>query len=271
MTQEKPSVNTAALGSGSVGNDVGVQGPPVPGPANPEGSPAPVVGSEEREAPANLAPDGRRARWAQHREQRREELVDAAIEAIRRLGSDVGMDALAAGAGISKPVLYRYFADRSQLRLAIGQRLTAGLVDGVRPALAQVRGERAAVATAVDVYLRLIEAEPELYRFVANRPGGRGERDVVNDTADTISSALASVIGDRLRDLGLDAGPAVPWAYGLVGCLRAVGDWWLRHQQPMSRDALTEYVTTLLWGGIAGVTAAADIPGGLGGLGGSGG
>jgi len=85
----------------------------------------------------------------------------------------------------------------------------------------------------------------------------------VADTADTISSTLASVIGDRLRDLGLDAGPAVPWAHGLVGCLRAVGDWWLRQQRPMSRDALTEYLTTLLWNGVAGVTAAADIPGGL--------
>jgi AcrR family transcriptional regulator len=173
------------------------------------------------------------------------------------------MDALAASAGISKPVLYRYFADRSQLRLAIGQRLTGGLIEAVRPALVQVRGERAAVALAVDVYLQLIEAEPELYRFVANRPGPRGHGDVVADTADTLSSALASVIGDRLRDLGLDAGPALPWAHGLVGCLRAVGDWWLRHQKPMSRDALTEYLTTLLWGGIAGVAAAADLPGGL--------
>jgi AcrR family transcriptional regulator len=167
------------------------------------------------------------------------------------------MDALAAGAGISKPVLYRYFADRQQLRLAIGQRLTAGLVEALRPALAQVRGERAAVTLAVDAYLALIEAEPALYGFVANRPGPRGEGDVVADTADTISAALASVIGDRLRELGLDAGPALPWAHGLVGCLRAVGDWWLRTQRPMSRDALTEYVTTLLWGGIAGVVARA--------------
>jgi AcrR family transcriptional regulator len=208
-------------------------------------------------------PDGRRERWAHHREQRREELVDAAIAAIRRLGAGVGMDALAASAGISKPVLYRYFDDRSQLRLAIGQRLTTGLIEAVRPAVAQVRGERAAVELAVDVYLRLIESEPELYMFVANRPGPRGEGDVVADTADTISSALASVIGDRLRDLGLDAGPAEPWAHGLVGCLRAVGDWWLRHQRPMSRDALTAYLTTLLWGGIAGVAAAADIADGL--------
>jgi AcrR family transcriptional regulator len=221
------------------------------------------VPANERKAPDGPVPDGRRARWARHREQRREELVDGAIEAIRRLGADVGMDALAASAGISKPVLYRYFADRSQLRLAIGQRLTAGLIEAVRPALAQVRGERAAVATAVDVYLQLIESEPDLYRFVANRPGTRGERDVVADTADTISSTLASVIGDRLRDLGLDAGPAVPWAHGLVGCLRAVGDWWLRDQKPMSRDALTDYLTTLLWSGIAGISAAADRPGGL--------
>ena len=207
--------------------------------------------------------DGRRQRWAGHREQRRAELTAAAIEAIRAHGPDLGMDAIAGYAGVSKPVLYRYFADRSQLRLAIGQRLTGALIEAVRPALVQVRGERAAVETAVDVYLRLIESEPELYKFVANRPGPRGEGDVVADTADTISSALASVIGDRLRDLGLDAGPALPWAHGLVGCLRAAGDWWLRHQKPMSRDALTEYLTTLLWGGIAGVAAAADLPGGL--------
>lgn len=216
--------------------------------------------NQEPESVNPAAVDGRRARWARHREDRREELVDAAIEAIRRLGADVGMDALAASAGISKPVLYRYFDDRSRLRLAIGQRLTAGLIEALGPAVAQVRGDRAAVAVAVDAYLRLIEAEPELYKFVANRPGPRGEGDVVADTADTISSTLASVIGDRLRELGLDTGPALPWAHGLVGCLRAVGDWWLRQQKPMSRDALTQYVTTLLWSGVEGVAGG---PGGL--------
>src|SRR3954447_4752718 len=45
--------------------------------------------------------DGRRGRWADHREQRRTQLTVAAIDAIRELGPDVGMDAIAAHAGIS--------------------------------------------------------------------------------------------------------------------------------------------------------------------------
>jgi AcrR family transcriptional regulator len=49
--------------------------------------------------------DGRKGRWAGHREQRRAELTAAAIEAIRELGPDVAMDQIAARAGVSKPVL----------------------------------------------------------------------------------------------------------------------------------------------------------------------
>ena len=68
--------------------------------------------------------DGRRQRWEGHREQRRALLVAAAIEAIREHGPEVGMDAIAGYAGVSKPVLYRYFADKSELWLAVGQQAT---------------------------------------------------------------------------------------------------------------------------------------------------
>ena len=35
---------------------------------------------------------GRKARWAKHREQRREELIQAAIEAVLHYGPEVDMD-----------------------------------------------------------------------------------------------------------------------------------------------------------------------------------
>ncbi|HET6212300.1 MAG TPA: TetR/AcrR family transcriptional regulator [Micromonosporaceae bacterium] len=213
--------------------------------------------------PVNNEFDGRRGRWAGHRQQRRDALVSAAVEAIRRNGPEVGMDAIAAGAGVSKPVLYRYFADKSELWLAVRQRAAALVVSAIEPAVAAVREEREVVWTAIDAYLRLIEADPYLYRFVADQAGIAPDRDPVADAVDTVAGGLARVIGDRLRALGLDAGPAQPWAYGLVGCVRTVGDWWLRHAQPISRVALTDYLTTLLWSGISGVRAAADLPGGL--------
>jgi AcrR family transcriptional regulator len=198
--------------------------------------------------------DGRRQRWAGHREERRVQLTVAAIEAIRELGPEVGMDAIAAHAGISKPVLYRYFADKSQLWLAVGQ-VAAGLVlAAIGPAVAEVREERAAIAAAVDAYLAHIEADQNLYQFVVHQPGIARSRDVVSDVVDTVASGLARILGDRLRAHGLDSGAALPWAYGVVGYVQTTGDWWLRQQQPISRPALAEYLTTLLWGGVSGLS-----------------
>lgn len=207
--------------------------------------------------------DGRKGRWAGHREQRRAELTAAAIDAIRHRGPDVGMDAIAAHAGVSKPVLYRYFADKSELWLAVGQEAASMVLDAIAPAVASVREERAAIAAAVNAYLAHIAADPDLYQFVVHQPEIARGRDVVADVVDTVASGLARIFGDRLRARGLDSGPALPWAYGVVGYVQSVGDWWLRQQQPISREALGDYLTTFLWGGVSGITAAADIPGGL--------
>ncbi|AGL17636.1 TetR family transcriptional regulator [Actinoplanes sp. N902-109] len=213
--------------------------------------------------PAGTRADGRSRRWADHRERRREDLVDAVIAAIRELGPEPGIDAVAAHAGVSKPVLYRYFEDKSGLWEAVSRRAAEDLVAAVVPAVAAVREERQVVTAAVDAYLAFIEGDPQLYRFVVHQRGMAREHDVVADAVDTVASGLARILGDRLRALGLDAGPALPWAYGIVGYVQTVGDWWLRHRQPISREALTDYLTTFLWGGVAGIRTAADLPGGL--------
>lgn len=189
--------------------------------------------------------------------------MDAVIAAIRELGPEPGIDAVAAHAGVSKPVLYRYFTDKSGLWEAVARRAASAVVEAVGPAVAAVGEDREVVVAAVDAYLAYIENDPHLYRFVVHQRGIARERDVVSDAIDTVASVLARILGDRLRALGLDSGGALPWAYGIVGYVQTVGDWWLRHQQPISREALAEYLTTLLWGGMTGVRAAADIPGGL--------
>jgi AcrR family transcriptional regulator len=202
-------------------------------------------------------PDGRSHRWAGHRERRRGELVEAVIEAIRELGPEPGIDAVAAHAGVSKPVLYRYFNDRSGLWLAVGRRAARTVVEAIEPAVAAVREERDVVAAAIDAYLAFIEADPHVYRFVVHQRGIARDADVVADAVGTVAGGLARILGDRLRALGLDSGPALPWAFGLVGYVQTAGDWWLRERQPISRAALAEYLTSLVWDGIAGIRRAA--------------
>jgi AcrR family transcriptional regulator len=218
--------------------------------------------------------DGRRTRWAEHRRQRRQELIAAAVTAFLHYGPDVDMEQVAAVAGVSKPVLYRYFADKAQLWLAAGEHVAQQVADAVTPiggggrgemcqTVAQVREERGLIAATVDAYLAAIESQPELYRFLMHESGLPGVRQVVDRSSQQVAAELARVIGDRLRAVGLDSGPAEPWAYGLVGLVRAIGDWWMVRDRPMSRAALTEYITTLLWQGFDGVRASADMVGGL--------
>lgn len=216
-------------------------------------------GAGQRVERAADGADGRRTRWEQHRRDRRAELLAAAIESIVRHGPDVDMAQVARIAGVSKPVLYRYFADKAQLWHAVGEHLAAGVVGAVQPAVERVREERPLISATIDAYLSAIESAPLLYRYVFGHATD-GMAAVVGASSRTIAAALARVIGDRLRALGLDAGPAEPWAYGMVAMVQAVGDWWMTHQRPISRAALTDYLTTLLWDGVSGVRRSADLP-----------
>jgi AcrR family transcriptional regulator len=192
-------------------------------------------------------------RWQAHREARRKALIDAAVRAVRKHGSSVGMDQIAAEAETSKPVMYRYFTDKADLYLAVGQQVAQGLVDRITSALEGHTGGRAMVAAGVDAYLRVIEEEPELYRFVVRHAlvDRSVENDPVADSSSILGTYLSRRLGDMMREVGFDSGAAEPWGFGLVGLVRSAGEWWLERQS-MSRQALADYLTTLMWTGLAG-------------------
>ena len=170
---------------------------------------------------------------------------------------DYALKDIATEAGVTKPVLYRHFTDQAELYLAVGQRVADTLLRTLQAELEHGREPRAHLAAVIDTYLGAIEAEPELYRFVtrrsfADRPVGR---DLVADYTTLIAAGVSRVLGERLRAAGFDPDPAGPWGHGLVGWVQAAGDWWL-DRPGMSRAALTEQLTTLVWNGLALALAA---------------
>ncbi|MDT7790019.1 MAG: hypothetical protein QOF58_8438 [Pseudonocardiales bacterium] len=205
-------------------------------------------------------PDARRERWKGHREQRRAEFVEATIAAVAKKGPDVGMEDVAAEAGVSKPVLYRQFTDKSDLYLAVGQRATELLMERMGPALAADGPIRDRIERIVDAYLSVIEDNPNLYRFVVkgsfvDRPV---EKDVVQEDKNLIANALARILGDYLRAFEMDSGGAEPWAHALVGMVQNAGDWWL-DRQTMSRANLSDYLATIIWHAIDGLLRSAGV------------
>lgn len=204
--------------------------------------------------------DGRSSRWIEHRAARREELIEAAVAAVNEYGNDVGMDQIAAAANTSKPVIYRYFADKNDLYRAVGERVIRQIVTALRAARADDPEPQVLLRRAIDAYLQLLEDSPKLFRFVTQnrlltqaRPG----EPTPAEFSGAVTAVLTEELGEQLRSCGLDPAGAQPWGEASVGFIRAASLWWLDHSDTMTRPRLTEYLTALLWGGAAGVYRSA--------------
>lgn len=196
--------------------------------------------------------DGRALRWQAHNANRRAELVDSTLRAIRHYGAGVAMDDIAAVAGTSKTVIYRHFTDRAGLYRAvadkvghrIGSTLRQAIGDDARasgPALLPV------LTAVIDTYLALTEADPEVYRFVVRPPaleGSVAEREVVGITdraAGILAEWLAGEVGER---------QARVWSTAIVGSVHACADRWLADPEPMPRSELVGMLVDLNWSGL---------------------
>lgn len=201
--------------------------------------------------------DRRSTRWSVHRESRRVQLVEAAVAAIDQHGPSAGLGDIAAEAGVSKPVLYRYFADKDEIHTAVGQWGAQLVMDRLLPALVGSGPIRERVAQAVDAYLGAIEEHPNVFLLLM-RHRSAGAADPIADGKATIAAVIARVMGEALRELGVDAGGAEPWAHGLVGLGLSTGEWWL-DRQTMTRAHVGAYLTDFVWHALRGISAGYGV------------
>jgi AcrR family transcriptional regulator len=211
----------------------------------------PPRSGEPIEAPLP-ALDGRRSRWTEHRRARREELVGAAVEAVRLTGPDFAVDAVARSAGVSKTVIYRYFTDKDELVDAVLERIsTTVLLPRLLGEIAREHPEdRSALRAVIAAFVALIEDEPELYRFAYAHTGRSGRADLVAATEHQIADALATRMAARLAEAGRPVEGASTWAYGVVGMVQLAAHWWSRARTVPAAE-LVEQLTALADGGLS--------------------
>ncbi|MDQ6714842.1 MAG: TetR/AcrR family transcriptional regulator [Actinomycetota bacterium] len=211
--------------------------------------------------------DGRSTRWDEHRRERRRELIEATLRAIRQHGATVGMDDIAAAAGTSKTVFYRHFTDRSGLYQAVSRRVDALILRDLSRALGETgiplvdvsASPEALIGAAIDSYLLLVEKDPEVYRFIVaapllERPDGRGPGDPAAGVSGHIAEQITVVIEQALCAAGHDRAPAAVWGQGVVGMVRAAADAWLAGEPGvggMPRAELASHLTALAWTGLS--------------------
>ena len=199
--------------------------------------------------------DGRSSRWDDHREARRAELVDAAVAAIDLHGPAASIAEIAASAGVSKPVLYRYFTDKDDLYRAVGAWGANAVIDGLLPVLLSDAPVRERVERGCAAYLDLISRHPHVFFLLVEHPTSD---DPLADGKEMVAATISRTLGDALRDLGVDAAGAEPWAHGLVGLGLSTGEWWLR-RHTMSRAAVSRYLSSFVWHAFEGIARETGV------------
>ncbi|MCX4091652.1 TetR/AcrR family transcriptional regulator [Nocardia sp. alder85J] len=184
----------------------------------------------------------------------RAEIVDAAVRVIDRAGPRPSMDDIAREAGITKPRLYRQFADKADLYTEIADRMSRNAFAATGEDMTVLlQPPRAALSRVLGAYASGILAHPNVFRFLVQTqvPAG-AEGPVVpfelgRDVAqrfEKLARAVAEAVG--IETAGIDY-----LARAMVGAVLAVTDLWLSGPEH-SVDQFVRRTTELVWGLIDG-------------------
>jgi AcrR family transcriptional regulator len=193
---------------------------------------------------AGTGRDGRSTRWDPHRRERRQHIIKAAVAAIEQHGPDAVTGQIAEVAGVPRTHVYRHFAGRAALDLAVSRELARSLAESFSPGTARRGSTREVVTGLIDPFLAWIEANPNLYRFLAQHAFALREQgeSKASDAKTVLAQELTPLVTGYVAALGAAHAPLGRTVAGLVGLVDSSAVWWLENGAP-SRAELTATLT----------------------------
>ncbi|WP_412882947.1 TetR/AcrR family transcriptional regulator [Arthrobacter phoenicis] len=214
------------------------------------------------------AVDGRASRWQSHREERRRELIKSARRAVHALGSEASMEDIAAAAGTSKSVFYRYFGDKAGLQQAVGEVVLNQMQRRIGEAAQAAQTPREGLYAMVSAYLQMAETSPNVYTFVTRSAPGEPESQngpaaagALGHFFDAISEMIAAPMRQQLRAAPGKEAVIGYWPNAAIGLVRNAGEQWLASPASPAKpgqEAMARQITDWLCFGIA--PELSDLP-----------
>ncbi|MFI5776298.1 TetR/AcrR family transcriptional regulator [Nocardia sp. NPDC051570] len=192
----------------------------------------------------------------------RDDIVDAAIRVIDRDGPRPSMDDIAREAGITKPRLYRQFADKADLYTEIANRFSRSAFAATGEDMTlMLQPPGAALRRVFTGYAEGILAHPNIFRFLALAPLARSGEGAV------LQFDLGREAARRFGKLARAVAEAVPLetagidylARAVVGAVVAITDLWLETAPAPAAAEFVDQASELVWGLIDGFLRRQDI------------
>ena len=182
-------------------------------------------------------------------EQRRRLIVEAAGRLFGERGHDgTRLDEIAAEAGVTKPVLYRHFADKTALYLALLERHRDDLGSFAEVIPAQGTLEQR-LRTVLEVWLDYVEAHAYAWRMLFRDTGGGPEIEAFRH--EVHAQARATLV-ELIRTLSVEPLPTAelePLAELLSMGMGSLVLWWI-DDQTVSRAVIADAIARVWLGAL---------------------
>jgi AcrR family transcriptional regulator len=187
--------------------------------------------------------------------ERKDELLDACVRAIRALGPDLSMADLAAEAGVTRPILYDHFGDRAGIAAALARRYADNLGSALSPVMEREEPFAEILRDGILVFCAFVDKEPALWRFLQSASAPSSDDSIEFKVGHMLSDALEGAL-DRA---GADSSVAPVWAAAIIGAVFLAAESWSTKRE-IPRRTLVDQLTALLVGGLR-ATGADEVAG----------
>ncbi len=185
--------------------------------------------------------------------ERRLHILEAAAEVFASRGYDgTRMSDVAEAAGVTKPLLYKYFSSKDALFRAYSEREGERFVDELRGAMVDGGRPPATLRRTVTVWLERL-TDPNTLKFVDPGTHGAYER-----ARDVVQEVLTGMIVDINPRLGRERARIA--AAALQGAAESGGLAWARRPSGLSFDAAVDMLSSFCWEGLRGLRPVIERP-----------
>jgi AcrR family transcriptional regulator len=187
------------------------------------------------------------------RADRRGQLLDIARGVFASRGFEAtALEEIAEAAGVSRPIIYNHFGDKSGLFQAVVAREIEQVQALVSQAISAPGKPRDLIEQGLRAFFTYVREQPEGHGVLTRDAPLHLSTSGVAGMLDGLAARVTEVVAEAMATLGADPAPAPIYAHALIGLGAHVGRWWQDHPD-YSLEDVTEYSTAMVWSGFGGL------------------